>query len=236
MSKEVSNFDPMPTFKDAMIFGVVDLTLGAGLKEQKATITQLKALFVPAGNDKAVQLNSSGVFGASDDFTFDNATISVLDINSAADDSVITLSEAGVPEFYIAHDQGNSRLSIGTGGAVSSNVILDYDIGDSTWDFHELDIKMKRIFLENSGTIRGSLATAPTQISLTGNAGIGVAIDAGGSRAVTFGDDQVATFSSYVVLFITDADGTVEGSLWYDASEDKLKFKTGAGVETITSA
>lgn len=39
-----------------------------------------------------------------------------------------------------------------------------------------------------------------------------------------------------LVLKITDTDGVVEGSIWYDASEDKLKFKTAAGVETITSA
>jgi hypothetical protein len=37
-------------------------------------------------------------------------------------------------------------------------------------------------------------------------------------------------------LLITDTDGTVEAQIWYDASEDKLKFKTAAGVETITSA
>lgn len=47
-----------------------------------------------------------------------------------------------------------------------------------------------------------------------------------------------ATFAAtcFPVLPITDTDGTVEGSIWYDASEDKLKFKTAAGVETITSA
>jgi len=37
-------------------------------------------------------------------------------------------------------------------------------------------------------------------------------------------------------LLITDTDGTTEGQIWYDASEDKLKFKTAAGVETITSS
>jgi len=40
----------------------------------------------------------------------------------------------------------------------------------------------------------------------------------------------------YITLKITDTDGTVEGQIWYDASEDKLKFKTAAGTETITSA
>ena len=43
-------------------------------------------------------------------------------------------------------------------------------------------------------------------------------------------------FGGYIIPLITDSDGTVEGSIWYDASEDKLKFKTAAGVETITSA
>ena len=39
----------------------------------------------------------------------------------------------------------------------------------------------------------------------------------------------------YIRLGITDTNGTVEGQVWYDASEDKLKFKTAAGVETVTS-
>ena len=42
--------------------------------------------------------------------------------------------------------------------------------------------------------------------------------------------------AAYTQMLITDTDGTVEGTVWYDASEDKLKFKTGAGVETVTSA
>jgi hypothetical protein len=43
------------------------------------------------------------------------------------------------------------------------------------------------------------------------------------------------SLSTYLKVHITDTDGTVEGQIWYDASEDKLKFKTAAGVETITS-
>ena len=39
-----------------------------------------------------------------------------------------------------------------------------------------------------------------------------------------------------LVLKVTDTDGTTEGELWYDNSEDKLKFKTSAGVATVTSA
>jgi len=48
--------------------------------------------------------------------------------------------------------------------------------------------------------------------------------------------ELVITDGAYVQLGKTDTDGTVEGQIWYDASEDKLKFKTAAGVETITSA
>jgi len=45
------------------------------------------------------------------------------------------------------------------------------------------------------------------------------------------------TFSgvAHLKLNITDTDGTLEAQIWYDASEDKIKFKTAAGVETITS-
>lgn len=39
----------------------------------------------------------------------------------------------------------------------------------------------------------------------------------------------------YPVLPVTSSNGTVEGSIWYDSSVDKLKFKTAAGVETVTS-
>ena len=40
---------------------------------------------------------------------------------------------------------------------------------------------------------------------------------------------------TYVQLLVTDIDGTVKGQLWYDDSENKLKFKTAVGVETVTS-
>ena len=39
----------------------------------------------------------------------------------------------------------------------------------------------------------------------------------------------------YIILKITDIDGATEGQIWYDASENKVKFKTAVGVETITS-
>lgn len=44
------------------------------------------------------------------------------------------------------------------------------------------------------------------------------------------------TLTNHLTLHITDTDGDTEGDIWYDESEDKIKFKTAAGVETITSA
>lgn len=40
----------------------------------------------------------------------------------------------------------------------------------------------------------------------------------------------------YLGVFKTDTDSAVEAELWYDDSENKLKFYNGTGVETITSA
>lgn len=67
--------------------------------------------------------------------------------------------------------------------------------------------------------------------------GTTLSLQIAGSQAVGL-TATAMTFAAtcFPVLPITDTDGTVEGSLWYDASEDKLKFKTAAGVETITSS
>ena len=54
--------------------------------------------------------------------------------------------------------------------------------------------------------------------------------------AITISPTTYVDFTTHIKLAITDTDGAVEGQIWYDASEDKLKFKTAAGVETITSA
>ena len=57
------------------------------------------------------------------------------------------------------------------------------------------------------------------------------------TRVVNIGNTgNLTMLTGYIIPLITDTDGTVEGSIWYDASEDKLKFKTAAGVETLTSA
>ncbi len=48
-------------------------------------------------------------------------------------------------------------------------------------------------------------------------------------------DERSLVCGTYLQLLSTDTDGIATGQLWYDTSENKLKFKTAAGVETITS-
>lgn len=45
----------------------------------------------------------------------------------------------------------------------------------------------------------------------------------------------ILTLTGYLTLKVTDTDGATEGQLWFDASENKLKFYDGAAVQTITS-
>lgn len=47
--------------------------------------------------------------------------------------------------------------------------------------------------------------------------------------------DTLITSGLHHKLLVTDTDGTIEGSIWYDASDNKLKVKTASGVEIITS-
>jgi len=49
-------------------------------------------------------------------------------------------------------------------------------------------------------------------------------------------DERSLNCNAHLKLLITDTDGIAEGQIWYDASEDKLKFKTASGVETISSS
>jgi len=49
-------------------------------------------------------------------------------------------------------------------------------------------------------------------------------------------DELSLNCGTYIKLHITDTDGIAEGQIWYDASENKLKFKTASGVETISSS
>ena len=71
-----------------------------------------------------------------------------------------------------------------------------------------------------------------------GNATIDSIKDLRGSNSqiIDFWATTSIGLNTWLKLFVTDTDGDGEGELWYDDSEKKLKFRTAAGVETITSA
>jgi hypothetical protein len=56
------------------------------------------------------------------------------------------------------------------------------------------------------------------------------------SNNVLIPNGELHCDGGHLKLYVTDTDGDTEGDIWYDASENKLKFKTSIGVETITSA
>lgn len=111
--------------------------------------------------------------------------------------------------------QDNINLIFGTGG----DATIDYDGSN-------LHIKAQ-VVGTGSLEITGGDDSSGTSI-LRGYNSSGIL------RFQLRGDGFVKVFGP-ITLFITDTDGTTEGEIWYDASEDKLKFKTAAGVETITS-
>ena len=98
------------------------------------------------------------------------------------------------------------------------------------------------LFLDNAGSVDIMLHDAATLgLKLGGTLVTASAAELNimdGVTATTAEINQLDdnTLTNHLTLHITDTDGDTEGDIWYDASEDKLKFKTAAGVETITSS
>ena len=57
----------------------------------------------------------------------------------------------------------------------------------------------------------------------------------GGSQQFKFYNSGSASFGGYLGLFKTDSDSAVEGDLWYDDSENVLKYFNGTVVKTIAN-
>ncbi len=112
--------------------------------------------------------------------------------------------------------QGTAANSLILGGITNdSDILMLVSDGGDSKEFLLVDADVAALFLGH-GMATVTIKTASGQLTLSPAGYVDLA--------------------SQLKLLITDTDGTVEGQLWYDASEDKLKFKTAAGVETITSA
>ncbi len=107
----------------------------------------------------------------------------------------------------------HAHLQLGTGGSSGGDPRIQFQVSGGEVVTIGLDNTASDNFTISDGTALGTadrliLETATGDLKLFG----------------------------HLTVLITDTDGDTEGQLWYDASEDKLKFKTAAGVETVTSA
>lgn len=96
----------------------------------------------------------------------------------------------------------------------------------------------------NGGFLR-MVSTAPiyfdgtsAYIHSTGTGKIAVYCSSTASDAFKIGTGAGGgiSFETFLKLHVTDGEGAVEGQIWYDNSENKLKFWNGSAVETVTSA
>ena len=83
----------------------------------------------------------------------------------------------------------------------------------------------KRWRITSAGVLQAEAAQSITTVS--GNLTLNPAGEITASKTINMGD--------YLGLFKTDTDSAVEGELWYDDSENKLKFYDGGAVRTVTS-
>lgn len=144
----------------------------------------------------------------------------------------------------------DAQLLWSTADATNHTTVLA--LGDANQALHITDKGAKatdwNVSADSDPTlyIHSNTTPATDYLLIGGHDGTTAGIDVVGGTTLDLriaGSDVVVltatamTFAAtcFPVLPITDTDGTVEGSIWYDASEDKLKFKTAAGVETITS-
>ncbi len=209
---------------------------------------------IPGGTDTFVMLAASQVLTAK--------TLTAPVINGTVTTTGLTLPAVTLGGAIAGGQQDISNIGAITGGKDTEGIFnlkrtgtgaVGYEIGssDATGGDFYLDIsvlsgadyhtRIKRVStangdlqLENKGT--GSIVLLTDNASMVSTPRFslsGGAIPAVATWANVTHTGFAAT--DYIKLGITDTNGTVEGQIWYDASEDKLKFKTAAGVETITS-
>jgi hypothetical protein len=151
-----------------------------------------------------------------------------------------TAGDAGIgqaPPVGLSTDLRN--LQMGALGILSSHATVG--LAKSTYISHNA------VFADDA-TDRWEYASAASeeaaQIEVGSNGRILIKTAAAGTAGnaiswntvLTMDKNSNAQVGGYLGLVQTDTDSAIEGDIWYDASENKLKFYNGAAVETITSA
>ena len=84
----------------------------------------------------------------------------------------------------------------------------------------------KRVYFRNANIWIGSISTTQLQITSPGTTENAIYLTTGTGGGVLFG--------SYIGAFKTDTNGTEEGQIWYDESENRVKVNCGPdGVKTL---
>jgi len=152
-----------------------------------------------------------------------SATLAGLTLTSPTINGTIATTGLTLPAVTLGGAiAGGGQTATNLGGA-DIGVALAGFIGNTVDPANRLGVYTDGVYIQTNN----ASATAVTRLLV----GEGVTAVATWSAVTHSG----MVMSDHLTLHITDTDGATEGDIWYDASEDKLKFKTAAGVETITS-
>lgn len=166
--------------------------------------------------------------------------LSVITTDSAglvAAVSVTTLTAGAIVGLDASLDiAGIAGTATGNGGTIS---VTSGAGGATSGDSGTATLRSGNTIDGVSGSVEINTGNATGGTEDSGDVNIDVGSSSGGTPGVVNLGETNATAvntGTYLGLLQTDTDGTVEGQIWYDASENKLKFFNGSTVETITSA
>ena len=159
---------------------------------------------------------------------------------------IIESTHTGAAHRDLQIKNGGSLMATfeSTGATITIGSGVDVHMGgDTNTIFGSATNRIQQINMSGTGlNIYGSSADANTAFTLNTVAGqAGFVFGVGGASAVDCEFRRVSAAhlsmkDTYLVLRETDTDSSTEAAIWYDASENKIKFYDGAAVRTITSS
>ncbi len=177
------------------------------------------------GNDRVLltgNLAVTGLLNVSGIVTFDSATgVNMTDGN-------LTLSEAHYLQFVTA-DHSIRKV----GGAL---YITATSPGEIVLTSAGTFLNGGPTTIQGTNSLYFNDSTARMASTAAGKIAVYCASTAEDAFKIGTGAGGGIKFETFLRLHVTDGEGAVEGQIWYDDSENKLKFFNGTQVETVTSS